>query len=127
MPKLSREVLDRFLETEGLKKGEIIYVEDATVAGQSSIGKLIEIGIGGIIINTDMNPLVAPLLYEHGIPFIHSTELKTLEHVHTWYIVDYNELRNKLDEWMEYRDAWLKEQKELELEKLIKNYRASRT
>jgi predicted RNase H-like nuclease (RuvC/YqgF family) len=119
---------DAILQSErefGIKKGDVIYLEDASGGGSGTAELLIEKQIEAIIASGEMSHIAREKFQEANIPVLSLDEVE-VERAEGFAVVELEKLRAAILNY-KARVEKLKEEKKLEMiESLVREYKAER-
>ncbi|MHC1585882.1 MAG: DUF460 domain-containing protein [Candidatus Syntropharchaeia archaeon] len=109
----------------GIKKGDLIFLEDASGGGSATAEMLVKRGVLAIIYEKEMSHFAAETFFKEGLPFFSSKEIP-IQRVDNFAMVDPEILNEKIKEWKKEREKKEKQKKEKEIESLLAEYRVER-
>lgn len=120
----SRDAVASALE-QGVSRGDLILLRDASGGGRSSAELLIERGVEAVIAESDMAQPVREILLEAGIPVFSISDLP-LRWIDGLPFVQPDDLAEAMGRWEEERRARQARRQADRLESIIQEYRAER-
>ncbi|MHA1582059.1 MAG: DUF460 domain-containing protein [Candidatus Baldrarchaeia archaeon] len=127
------KVIKRFsqegiLEAEkefGIKKGDVVFLLDASGGGPSTARLLIKKGIRAIICGTQMSHMAFREFFEAKIPVLSVSEVN-VKKVDEFAIIDKKELEQAIEACLREYSEMKKREMEEKIEKLLERYRRER-
>ncbi|RLG72105.1 MAG: hypothetical protein DRO11_02935 [Methanobacteriota archaeon] len=108
-----------------IKPGDVVYLEDPSGGGPTTVQLLVQAGISAVISNQGMSHTAMQTLEKHDIPILAPGKVG-LRHVDGFAIADPQKLKENIEKWMEKHKEKMLAEKEAWLEEMINNYRETR-
>jgi len=109
----------------GIKKGDVIFLLDASGGGPSTARLLIEKGVKAIICGTQMSHMAFREFFEAKIPVLSADEVN-IKQVDEFAIIDRKELEQAIKTRLREYSEMEKREVEEKIEKLLESYRRER-
>lgn len=121
----TRESIQRTIEQYGIKRGDVVLLEDASGGGGSTAGLLAALGVRAVIISGDMSHAAEETLFREGVPVFGRDELH-VQSADDVAVANPEDLDRALERWRRLYEERKKAAKEEWLETLIAEYRSER-
>ncbi|MFB6185974.1 MAG: DUF460 domain-containing protein [Halobacteriaceae archaeon] len=121
--KFTVEALEAANDTYGLAQDDVVYLRDATGAGQQAAEYLANISPKIVLIEGGLTDISDQILFDNEIP-IGSAEEVTIREVDELAVARESEVQNQLDSWKEWADRRRRAQKQELVDKLISEHRS---
>ncbi len=95
----------------GLKKGDVVFLEDGSGGGASTAELLAKKGIVAVIYSKGLSHFAADKFFEFGVPTFSTDEIPLLESEGDFAFVDERLLSEKIGEWKRERERGKAEEK----------------
>ncbi|VVB71348.1 Uncharacterised protein [uncultured archaeon] len=121
----SREAVLKACERWGLETGDLVYLEDASGGGKSTVELLQEKGVVAVIIDSEMAPAMQEYFLEKGIPVYGGRQL-AVQKIDGLPFVRPERVEAARAAWEEERKAFLARRQAERLESIFQEYRVER-
>ncbi|NWF94664.1 MAG: DUF460 domain-containing protein [Candidatus Thorarchaeota archaeon] len=122
VPQFSRESIEDYCKTVGLREKDIVLFEDASGGGVQTAGLLIEQGIRAVIVNTPLSHLAEEELVTAGIPVISADNVE-LRRVDEFAFISRKRFETTFQEFLKEVREKARQKGEEDLVELIERYR----
>ncbi|TGC11474.1 DUF460 domain-containing protein [Methanolobus halotolerans] len=119
----AKEAIQHTKDTYGLKKGDLVYLEDPSGGGPITASILVESGVRAVIISEDMPYAALEQFYDSGIPVLKGLKLQRVDDFAT---VGPDALDRAVFEWEEEARQRRKEKEHEQFKSMLDEYRSER-
>jgi predicted RNase H-like nuclease (RuvC/YqgF family) len=88
----------------GLKKGDIVFLEDGSGGGASTVELLAKKGVAAVIYGKELSHFAADKFFEFDIPAFSTDEIPLLLNEGDFAFIDQHLLNEKIEEWRERKN-----------------------
>ncbi|HIH43514.1 MAG TPA: DUF460 domain-containing protein [Candidatus Methanoperedenaceae archaeon] len=121
----TKESIQRTIEQYGIKKGDVVLLEDASGGGGGTAGLLASLGVRAVVITGEMSHAAEETLFREGVPVFGRDELH-VQSADDFAVANPDDLGRALERWRRLYEERKKAAKEEWLETLIAEYRSER-
>ncbi|WP_406661136.1 DUF460 domain-containing protein [Methanolobus sp. ZRKC3] len=119
----TKEAIQHTKDAYGIKKGDIVYLEDPSGGGPITASMLVESGIKAVIISEDMPHAALESFYDAAIPVLSSLEIQRVDDFAT---VVPGRLDEEIAKWEEGARKRLKEKEHKQFKHILDEYKSER-
>jgi hypothetical protein len=110
-------------EVYGLKKGDLVYLENPSGGGPVTASMLAEAGVRAVIASEEIPHAALEYFYDSGLPVIKALEVQRVD---DFAMVDPAKLNEAISEWEEKARARTKEKEHQQFKSILDEYRSER-
>ncbi|MCF2137157.1 MAG: DUF460 domain-containing protein [Candidatus Thorarchaeota archaeon] len=122
IPHFTRESIEDYIRTIGLRAGDIVLFEDASGGGPQTAGMLIERRIRAVIVNSSLSHLAENELVRATIPVI-KADVVDLQRIDEFAFISRKRFEQQFQGFMRVARELARQQGEEELVELVESYR----
>lgn len=119
----SREDIEELDERLGIKRGDVLLIEDPSGGGHLTVDLLKEKGVRAVVIEGEMSHMAREAFFEHGIPVL--TDVK-VQRADTHAAANKHEIREAIQEWREWAERERQRRETDKIEAMFKEYKNER-
>jgi hypothetical protein len=119
----AKEAIQHTKDMYGLKKGDLIYLENPSGGGPVTASMFTESGVRAIITSEDMPHTALEYFYDSNLPVIKGLEVQRVD---DFAMVDPARLEDSISEWEEQSKKRLKEKEHQQFKSILDEYRSER-
>ena len=121
--KFTNDAIDAANESYGLAEGDVIFLRDASGAGQSTAERLADIGPRVVLKAGGISDAADEVLFDHDIPVGPADEV-TIQEIDELAVARESEVEAVIDDWNDSAEERQKKEKADQLDQLISEHRA---
>lgn len=119
----TKEAIQQTMDTYGIKKGDVVLLEDSSGGAAGTAAILVEAGIRAVIIKDDISHAASEAFFQGNVPLLQDVEIQRFDDFAT---VDPKVLEQALSAWQEDAKKKRREQEHQHLASLLEEYRSER-
>lgn len=119
----TKEAIQQTMEIYGIKKGDVVLLEDASGGGAGTATMLMEAGIKAVIVKDDISHVASEAFFHGNVPVLKNIEVQRFDDFAT---VNPKDLEEAIASWEEEAKRKRQEQKHQYLTSLLEEYRSER-
>ncbi|MBN2109557.1 MAG: DUF460 domain-containing protein [Methanosarcinaceae archaeon] len=119
----AKEAIQHTKDVYGLKKGDLVYLEDPSGGGPVTASVLVDSGVKAVLISEDMPHAALEHFYDSDIPVIRGLEMQRVDDFAT---VAPEALDKAISEWEEKASERRKEKEHEQFKSILDEYRSER-
>lgn len=119
----TKEAIERTAEMYGIKRGDVVYLEDPSGGGTTAASILIDAGVRAVIVSDELSHVASDSFFEGNIPVLSGIHIQRVE---DFAIVDPEMLNSAILEWEIAAQEIRMAQKEQQLKLLVDEYKSER-
>jgi len=119
----TKEAIQQTMDTYGIKKGDVVLLEDSSGGAAGTAAILVEAGIRAVIIKDDISHAASEAFFQGNVPLLQDVEIQRFDYFAT---VDPKVLEQALSAWQEDAKKKRREQEHQHLASLLEEYRSER-
>ncbi|SES90493.1 hypothetical protein SAMN04488587_1488 [Methanococcoides vulcani] len=117
---------EAILETKdhlGIKKGDVIFLQDASGGSTVTASMVVELGVRAVITSSDVTYAAEDVFFRANLPLLKNVRIQRVD---DFAVVDPALLQEALDGWEKEAERKRQEEKEKKLKHLVDEYRSER-
>ena len=119
----TKESIQHTKEVYGLKRGDLVYLENPSGGGPVTASMLVEAGVRAVIASEEIPHAALEYFYDAGLPVIKALEVQRVD---DFAMVDPVKLNEAISEWEEKARARIKEKEHQQFKSILDEYRSER-
>jgi len=119
----TKESIQNTKEIYGLKRGDLVYLENPSGGGPVTASMLAEAGVRAVIASEEIPHAALEYFYDSGLPVIKALEVQRVD---DFALVDPVKLNEAISEWEEKARARIKEKEHQQFKSILDEYRSER-
>ena len=119
----TKEAIQQTMDMYGIKKGDIVLLEDSSGGAAGTAAMLVETGIRAVIVKDDISHAASEAFFQGNVPLLEDIEVQRFD---DFAIVDPKLLEQAISAWEEEAKKKRKEQEHQHLASLLNEYRSER-
>jgi predicted RNase H-like nuclease (RuvC/YqgF family) len=119
----TKESIQHTKEVYGLKKGDLVYLENPSGGGPVTASMLAEAGVRAVLTSEEMPHAALEYFYDSGLPVIKALEVQRVD---DFAMIDPVKLNEAISEWEEKARARIKEKEHQQFKSILDEYRSER-
>ncbi|AKB84767.1 DUF460 domain-containing protein [Methanococcoides methylutens] len=123
LPTFTREAILETKDRLGIKKGDIVFLEDASGGSTVTASMVVEMGVRAVITFSNVTYAAEDVFFRANMPLLKNVRIQRVDDL---AVVDPDILQKALDEWEKQAEIKRQEEKEKKLKHLVDEYRSER-
>ena len=119
----TKEAIQQTMDMYGIKKGDVVLLEDSSGGAAGTAAILVEAGIKAVIVKDDISHAASEAFFQGDVPLLKDVEVQRFD---DFAIVDPKVLERALSIWQEDAKKKKREQEHQHLTSLLEEYRSER-
>ncbi|WP_333787246.1 DUF460 domain-containing protein [Methanomethylovorans sp.] len=119
----TKEAIQQTMDMYGLKKGDVVLLEDSSGGAAGTAAILVETGIRAVIVKDDISHAASEAFFQGNVPLLKDVDVQRFDDFAT---VDPKVLEQALSAWQEDAKKKRRDQEHQHLTSLLEEYRSER-
>jgi predicted RNase H-like nuclease (RuvC/YqgF family) len=119
----TKEAIQQTMDMYGIKKGDVVLLEDSSGGAAGTAAMLVETGIRAVIVKDDISHAASEAFFQGNVPLLKDIDVQRFDDFAT---VDPKVLEQALSSWQEDAKKKRRDQEHQHLTSLLEEYRSER-